>query len=66
MKSILTGKAENVYGIMSRENPLGRGIRFGIAEQNMAMMSLRHGAGHPARRIPPDDAPSPPTACSPA
>ena len=38
-KSILTGKAESVYGIMSRENPLGRGIRFGIAEQNMAMLS---------------------------
>jgi len=39
MKSILTGKAENVYGVMSRDNPLGRGFRFGIAEQNMAMMS---------------------------
>jgi transketolase len=39
MKSILTGKAEQVYGVMSRENPLGRGFRFGIAEQNMAMMS---------------------------
>jgi transketolase len=39
MKSILTGKAENVYGILSRSNELGRGIRFGIAEQNMAMMS---------------------------
>ena len=39
MKSILTGKAENVYGIVDGENPLGRGIRFGIAEQNMAMMS---------------------------
>ena len=39
MKSILTGKAENVYGILSRTNQLGRGIRFGIAEQNMAMMS---------------------------
>ena len=39
MKSILTGKAENVYGIMTRDNPLGRGMRFGIAEQNMAMMS---------------------------
>ena len=38
MKSILTGKAENVYGIVTRENPLGRGFRFGIAEQNMAMM----------------------------
>ena len=39
MKSILTGKAEEVYGVISRSNPLGRGIRFGIAEQNMAMMS---------------------------
>jgi len=39
MKSILTGKAESVYGIHTRENLLGRGFRFGIAEQNMAMMS---------------------------
>jgi transketolase len=39
MKSILTGAAENVYGVINAENPLGRGIRFGIAEQNMAMMS---------------------------
>ncbi|HWC99889.1 MAG TPA: 1-deoxy-D-xylulose-5-phosphate synthase N-terminal domain-containing protein [Candidatus Sulfopaludibacter sp.] len=39
MKSILTGKAESVYGVMSPENRLGRGIRFGIAEQNMAMLS---------------------------
>lgn len=39
MKSILTGKAESVYGVVSRNNPLGRGFRFGIAEQNMAMMS---------------------------
>lgn len=39
MKSILTGKAENVYGVLSRSNPLGRGLRFGIAEQNMAMLS---------------------------
>ncbi len=39
MKSILTGKAESVYGIQTRENPFGRGFRFGIAEQNMAMMS---------------------------
>ncbi len=39
MKSILTGKAENVYGVINPENALGRGIRFGIAEQNMAMMS---------------------------
>lgn len=39
MKSILTGGGENVYGIITKDNPLGRGIRFGIAEQNMAMMS---------------------------
>jgi transketolase len=39
MKSILTGKAENVYGPLSKDNPLGRGLRFGIAEQNMSMMS---------------------------
>ena len=38
-KSILTGAAENIYGIITKDNPLGRGIRFGIAEQNMAMMS---------------------------
>jgi len=39
MKSILTGKAEGVYGVLSKSNPLGRGFRFGIAEQNMAMLS---------------------------
>jgi transketolase len=39
MKSILTGAGENVYGVINAKNPLGRGIRFGIAEQNMAMMS---------------------------
>ncbi len=39
MKSILTGKAESVHGVIARDNPLGRGIRFGIAEQNMAMLS---------------------------
>jgi transketolase len=39
MKSILTGKAEKVYGIVTPENPRGRGIRFGIAEQNMSGMS---------------------------
>ncbi len=38
-KSILTTAAENVYGTVSAKNPLGRGFRFGIAEQNMAMMS---------------------------
>jgi transketolase len=39
MKSILTGAAENVFGVINKNNPLGRGIRFGIAEQNMAMLS---------------------------
>ena len=39
MKSVLTGKAENVYGVITVDNVLGRGLRFGIAEQNMAMMS---------------------------
>ena len=39
MKSILTGKAENVYGVIGKDKALGRGLRFGIAEQNMAMMS---------------------------
>jgi len=43
MKSILTGKAESVYGIQTRDNVLGRGFRFGIAEQNMAMMSTAMG-----------------------
>jgi transketolase len=38
-KSILTTGAENIYGIINAKNPFGRGIRFGIAEQNMAMMS---------------------------
>lgn len=38
-KSVMINSAEEVYGLISRENPLGRGIRFGIAEQNMAMMS---------------------------
>ncbi|KKQ27739.1 MAG: transketolase a tkta [Candidatus Magasanikbacteria bacterium GW2011_GWC2_37_14] len=47
-KSILTDKAEKVFGIMSRTNPLGRGVRFGIAEQNMAMWS----AGLTVDRLP--------------
>jgi len=38
-KSILTIAAENVYGIVNPKNPLGRGFRFGIAEQNMAMLA---------------------------
>ncbi len=35
-----TKKAEQVYGIINAKNSYGRGIRFGIAEQNMAMMSM--------------------------
>lgn len=38
-KSVLTGAAEKIYGLISRSNPYGRGLRFGIAEANMAMMS---------------------------
>lgn len=38
-KSTKTDRAENVWGIISPKNQFGRGIRFGIAEQNMAMMS---------------------------
>ncbi|MBI2437131.1 MAG: hypothetical protein HYV41_05365 [Candidatus Magasanikbacteria bacterium] len=37
--SVLIAKSEEVYGLITRDNPYGRGIRFGIAEQNMAMMS---------------------------
>lgn len=37
--SVLVNGAESVYGIINQKNPYGRGIRFGIAEQNMAMMS---------------------------
>jgi len=37
--SVLLKKAEEVYGLINKENPYGRGIRFGIAEQNMAMMA---------------------------
>jgi transketolase len=39
VKSILTGKAEQVCRVVRAENPLGRRFRFGIAEQNMAMLS---------------------------
>ena len=38
-KSILMDKAEKAHGLITRENKYGRGIRFGIAEQNMAMLS---------------------------
>lgn len=37
--SVLVNGAESVYGVINQKNPYGRGIRFGIAEQNMAMMS---------------------------
>lgn len=37
--SMPTASAEKVYGIINRGNPLGRGMRFGIAEANMAMMA---------------------------
>ncbi|EKD43065.1 MAG: hypothetical protein ACD_72C00476G0003, partial [uncultured bacterium] len=37
--SVLVNQAEGVYGIINQKNPYGRAIRFGIAEQNMAMMS---------------------------
>ncbi|MDD2757979.1 MAG: 1-deoxy-D-xylulose-5-phosphate synthase N-terminal domain-containing protein [Patescibacteria group bacterium] len=39
-KSVLLGQSEHVYGIINAQNKFGRGIRFGIAEQNMAMMSM--------------------------
>jgi len=38
-KSILMDKAEKVHGLITRENKFGRGLRFGISEQNMAMLS---------------------------
>ncbi len=37
-KSVLTGAAEKVYGVLSPENYFGRGIRYGIAEANMGMV----------------------------
>ncbi len=37
--STYTQAAEDVYGIINKDNKYGRGIRFGIAEQNMAMLS---------------------------
>jgi len=37
-KSVLTGAAENIYGVISPQNQFGRGIRYGIAENNMALM----------------------------
>lgn len=38
--SVCTSPAEKIYGIYNTNNPTGRGFRFGIAEQNMAMMSV--------------------------
>jgi len=46
--SVSVAKAEEVYGVINRKNPYGRGIRYGIAEQNMAMM----GAAMTADRLP--------------
>ncbi len=37
--SVLFKETEDVYGLINQNNPIGRGIRFGIAEQNMAMFS---------------------------
>lgn len=37
--SVNTSAAEKIYGTINKNNPYGRGIKFGIAEQNMAMMS---------------------------
>lgn len=39
-KSVLTASAEKVYGLITADKPNGRGLRFGIAETNMAMMSM--------------------------
>jgi len=39
-KSVLTNKAEQIFGLIQPKNQYGRGIRFGIAEANMAMMSM--------------------------
>jgi len=36
-QSVLTDAAENIYGLISPKNPLGRGVRYGIAEANMAL-----------------------------
>ncbi|OIO20115.1 MAG: hypothetical protein AUJ23_00970 [Candidatus Magasanikbacteria bacterium CG1_02_32_51] len=52
-ESVKTDKAENVYGVINRKNPYGRGIRYGIAEQNMGMM----GAGMTLDRLPGNFAP---------
>lgn len=36
--SVMTAEAEKVYGSINKNNIFGRGLRFGIAENNMAMM----------------------------
>jgi len=51
--SILTNSSEDIYGLITRDNPLGRGLRYGIAEQNMAMMA----AAMTTDRLPGDFAP---------
>jgi len=53
-ESVKTDKAENVYGVINKKNPYGRGIRYGIAEQNMGMM----GTGMTLDRLPGNFAPA--------
>ncbi|MFA7315072.1 MAG: 1-deoxy-D-xylulose-5-phosphate synthase N-terminal domain-containing protein [Candidatus Magasanikbacteria bacterium] len=53
-ESVKTDKAENVFGIINRKNLYGRGIRYGIAEQNMGMM----GTGMTLDRLPGNFAPA--------
>ncbi|MDO9509909.1 MAG: 1-deoxy-D-xylulose-5-phosphate synthase N-terminal domain-containing protein [Candidatus Magasanikbacteria bacterium] len=36
--SVMTAEAEKIYGLINKNNQFGRGIRFGIAENNMVMM----------------------------
>jgi len=47
-RSVSTHQTEEVYGLINSKNKLGRGIRYGIAEQNMAMM----GSGMTLDRLP--------------
>ena len=53
-ESVKTDKAENIFGIINKKNPYGRGIRYGIAEQNMGMM----GTGMTLDRLPGNFAPA--------
>ncbi|MFA7244683.1 MAG: 1-deoxy-D-xylulose-5-phosphate synthase N-terminal domain-containing protein [Candidatus Magasanikbacteria bacterium] len=53
-ESVKTDKAENVFGVINKQNPYGRGIRYGIAEQNMGMM----GTGMTLDRLPGSFAPA--------